>query len=172
MMENNRRKMTSSDKRLLTLEIGCRGITSVQSVLKYMQFVVRDESRQLSLDVMRLLLRETDNPPEIEWYRGPIEGFSMFQQSTDPFYYQRPLADRVEVAFDMAMFTFNSEPALMQLALGESITSAQAASLVDTCGRTVLHTVVFKLAKKTSYIIRGDVFGECDNRDGKDIIKT
>ena len=96
----------------------------------------------------------------------------MVQQSTDPFYYQRPLADRAEVAFTLVTSTINSAPALMQLALGESITSAQATSLVDTNGRTILHTLAFKLAIETWRIVRGDAFGNCDIRDGKFIVKT
>lgn len=172
------RELSSSDDHLLTFDTGCRGFTPLHYAFVAVQ-VAPDESRQVGLDVVRLLLQESDNPPKIGWYRGVEEGFSMLQQSTDPFYYQRPLADRAEVAFKLIRSSTNSELALMQIALGESITSAQAASLVDNSGRTTLHTVAFTLATGTSSMTYGRFCGgdkwEAQSyriRDGKDITRT
>lgn len=170
MMDIDCRQRRSFDDRLLTFKTGYRGFTPVRLALALLEFST-DESRQTGLDVVRLLLQESDNPPEIEWYNGQQEGFSMLQQRTDPLYYQRPLADRANVALNVIKYTLHPEPALMQLALGESITSPQAASLVDYSRRTILHTVAYTLAIETWHVIRGDVIGKDTIRDGKVIMR-
>lgn len=174
-MDNKCRKSTSSDEGSLAIDTSCRFMTLVELWIYNLQlfkdeFGQIDESGQISLDVLRLLLRETNNPPEIEWYPGQTEGFSLLQQSTDPFYYQRPLADRADVAFDLVTYSVQSDPKLMQLALGESIISAQAASLVATSGRTILHAVACKLSHVTGPTAH-DLVGYHKVRDGKDITK-
>lgn len=174
-MDNKSRKSTSSEEGLLAIDTSCRGMTLVElwiynSPLFKDEFGQIDESGQISLDVLRLLLRETNNPPDFKRYFGQTEGFSLLQQSTDPFYYQRPLADRADVAFDLVSYSVQSDPKLMQLALGESIISAQAASLVATSGRTILHAVAYKLSHVT-WPTAHDLVGYHKFRDGKDITK-
>jgi len=135
---------------LLTFDTDCRGLTPIEFVFRgFTSYEKEPHQNTERLDVMRLLLRGSNSPPGVESYSGSSEGFSLLQQSTDPLYYQQPLAKRVDVAFKVVKNRNHSAPALLQIALGESITSAQAVSLVDTRGRTILHIVAYMLAQRT-----------------------
>jgi len=132
------------------------------------------------LDLLRLLLQNSNNPPALKSYSGSSEGFSLLQQSTDPLYYQRPLAERLDVAFWVVQVGLRSKPALLQIALGESATLAQAISLVDTFGNTILHVVAVMLARRTrKFIEHSETHGcseleaqEHESLDGRDFTKT
>ena len=100
---------------------------------------------------MRLLLRESDSPPELAFYRGPKEGFSLFQQSTDPVYYQRPIEERLDVAYNMVWY-HGYTTALLQTVLGDNIDAAQASSLVVRRGTTVLHIIARAIGRQTARV--------------------
>lgn len=118
-----------------------------------MLFVKGSVQKTDELDLLRLLLQNSNNPPALKSYSGSSEGFSLLQQSTDPLYYQRPLAERLHVAIWAVGVGLRSDPALLQATLGESGTLAQAVSLVDHFGRIILHIVAVTLARRTRYSI-------------------
>ena len=70
------------------------------------------------VDVLRLLLNETERETNMGYYWGPKEGFSIWQQSADPFYYERPLEERFEVATTLSYMGNGPDVLRLSLALG------------------------------------------------------
>ena len=63
----------------------------------------------------RLLLDKTDREVELENFLGSSIGFSHWQQTIDPLYYQRPFERRLAIAFSQKR-SFN-RPDVVRLAL-------------------------------------------------------
>ena len=63
----------------------------------------------------RLLLHETEHETDLGNYCGSREGFSIWQRCLDPFYYQRPIEDRMEIAMNLAMS--GNEPGVLRVSL-------------------------------------------------------
>jgi hypothetical protein len=90
------------------------------------------------------------------------------------------LAERLDVAFRAVRVGLRSRPALLQIALGESATLAQANSLVDTSGNTILHVIAVTLAKRTrismyhpeTHTVPEREAQEHERVDGKDFTET
>ena len=91
------------------------------------------------LIVPRLLLNETERGSDLGWYSGPKEGFSLWQQALDPFFYQRPLEERINVAFSLAGNNNGPDVLRLSVALGPLPPLAHATTGSD--GRTLLHAV-------------------------------
>ena len=70
------------------------------------------------VDALRLLLNETERETNMGYYCGPKEGFSIWQQSADPFYYERPLEERFEVATTLSYKGNGPDVLRLSLALG------------------------------------------------------
>ncbi len=181
MSGQNCREPSSSDDGLPTSDTKCSMWSPVELVFKGTAssdkwFVQKTDE----LDLQRLLLQNSNNPPALKSYSGPSEGFSLLQQSTDPLYYQRPLAERLDVAFWAVAVGLRSGPALLQAALGESGTLPQTVSLIDPSGRTILHVVAVLLGRsKRIFIDRSETHGYSEPAaqehkiiDGRDFTKT
>ena len=91
------------------------------------------------VDVPRLLLNETEREPSMRYYRGPKEGFSNWQQSVDPFYYERPLEERFEVA--TALSYKGNGPDVLRLSLAPGLLPPMAYSIINDHGMTLLNVV-------------------------------
>jgi len=151
----NCRELNSSDDGLPTSDTNCSFDSPVESVFRSASlFATRSVQKTDKLDLQRLLLQNSNNPPALKSYSGSSEGFTLLQQSTDPLYYQRPLAERLDVAFWAVALGLGSGSALLRTALGESGTLPQAVSLVDPFRRTILHVVASTLARGTRMSIR------------------
>lgn len=84
----------------------------------------------------RLLLNETEREPSLACYEGSKEGFSMWQQTLDPLYYQRPIEERFAVAMDLIYRGNGAEVSLLALTpgplppLAHCVTNHQAETLL------------------------------------------
>ena len=93
----------------------------------------------------RLLLNETEyDEIDISWYCGSREGFSMWQQSLDPLYYQRPLKERVGIAIDLADSATNG-PDVIRLSVALGPLPSLAHSIVGRSGSTLLNAVAYAM---------------------------
>ena len=91
------------------------------------------------LIVPRLLLNETERGFDLGLYSGPKEGFSLWQQALDPFFYQRPLEERMNVAFSLA--GSNNGPDVLRLSVALGPLPPLAHATTDSGGRTLLHAI-------------------------------
>ena len=91
------------------------------------------------IKIPRLLLNETERESDLGWYSGPKEGFSLWQQALDPFFYQRPLEERMKLAFSLAEHDNGLDVFRLAVALGPLPPLAHATFTSD--GRTLLHAV-------------------------------
>ena len=88
------------------------------------------------IKIPRLLINETERRPDLDWYSGSKEGFSLWQQALDPFYYQKPLTERIEVAASI-----DAKPDALRLSVAQGPLPPLAHSISDGLGRTLLHAV-------------------------------
>ncbi len=181
MSGQNCREPSSSDDGLPTSDTKCSMWSPVELVFEGTAsfdkwfFQKTDE-----LDLQRLLLQNSNNPPALRSCGPSGESFSLLQQSTDPLYYKRPLVERVEIAFCAVEVGWGSKPTLLHVALGESATLAQVVSWVDTSAMTILHVIAVTLARRTRMSIEhSETHGyselaaqEHRNIDGRDFTKT
>ena len=91
------------------------------------------------IKIPRLLLNETERDSDLGLYSGPKEGFSLWQQALDPFFYQRPLEERIEVAFSVAKH--DNELDVFRLAVALGPLPPLAHTTFNSNGRTLLHAV-------------------------------
>ena len=90
----------------------------------------------------RLLIKETERA-DLGWYRGSKEGFSLWQQALDPFHYQKPLAERIEVAV-----AIDAKPDALRLSVALGPLPPLAHSISDRRGRTLLHAVAIGMGRR------------------------
>lgn len=98
------------------------------------------------VDVPRLLLNETERETNMGYYRGPKEGFSIWQQSADPFYYERPLEERFEVATTLSYR--GNGPDVLRLSLAPGPLPSLSYSIIDDHGMTLLNAVAISMGRK------------------------
>ena len=98
------------------------------------------------VDVPRLLLNETERETNMGYYRGPKEGFSIWQQSVDPYYYERPLQERFDVATTLSYQGHG--PDVLRLSLAPGPLPPLAYSIIDDHGMTLLNTVARSMGRK------------------------
>ena len=100
------------------------------------------------VDVPRLLLNETERETNMGYYRGPKEGFLIWQQSLDPLYYQRPFEERFEVATSLAYW--GNAPDVLRLSLAPGPLPSLAYSMIDDSeGTTLLNAVSRGMGRRT-----------------------
>ena len=97
------------------------------------------------IKIPRLLLNETESGSDLGWYSGPKEGFSLWQQALDPIFYQRPLEERIDVAFSLAENNNGLDIFRLSVALGPLPPLAHFVS--DRLGRTLLHAVALAMGR-------------------------
>ncbi len=175
------RELNSSDDGLPTSDSYCSFKSPIEAVCQEAVFFDKGSVQKTDeLDLLRLLLQNSNNPPALKSYSGSSEGFSLLQQSTDPLYYKRSLAERVEIAFWAVSVGYRTKPTLLQVALGENVTLAQVVSLVATPAMTILHVIAVTLARRTRMSIEhSETYGyselaaqEHKSIDGRDFTKT
>ena len=98
------------------------------------------------VDLPRLLSNETERETNMGYYRGPKEGFSIWQQSADPFYYERPLEERFEVATTLS-YSANG-PDVLRLSLAPGPLPPLAYSIINDEGMTLLNVVARSMGRK------------------------
>lgn len=108
-----------------------------------------DKCNSNAVGVLRLLLNETEREPNLAWYRGSKEGFSMSQQDLDPLYYQRPLEERFEVAMSLA--DCGNGPEVLRLALARGALPSLAHCMTNCNGETLLHAVASGWVERTRF---------------------
>lgn len=101
------------------------------------------------VDVPRLLLNETERETNMGYYQGPKEGFSIWQQSADPFYYERPLEERFEVATTL-LYAGNG-PDVLRLSLAPGPLPPLAYSIINKDGITLLNIVARSMGSWSHY---------------------
>ena len=101
------------------------------------------------IKIPRLLLNETERGSDLDWYSGSKEGFSLWQQALDPFFYQSPLEERIEVAFSLA--GNDNGPDILRLSLALGPLPPLAHSTTDVIGRTLLHAVAKHMSRVLSW---------------------
>lgn len=98
------------------------------------------------VDVPRLLLNETERETNMGYYRGSKEGFSIWQQSADPFYYERPLEERFDVAKTLSYR--GNGPDVLRLSLAPGPLPPLAYSIINGHGMTLLNTIARSMGRK------------------------
>lgn len=73
----------------------------------------------------------------------------MSQQAFDPHYYQRPLAERFEVAMSLA--TWGNGPEVLRLALARGALPSLAHCMTNCNGETLLHAVASGLVERIRF---------------------
>ena len=91
------------------------------------------------IKIPRLLLNEAERGADLDRYSGSKEGFSLWQQALDPFFYQRPLVERIKVAYTLA--GNRNGPDVLRLSVALGPLPPLAHSTTDFRGRTLLHAV-------------------------------
>ena len=112
--------------------------SAMQVCAKYMKAV----------KVARLFVNDLEREPEMADFYGSKEGFSVWQQFLEPFYYQRSLKERVEVAIDLSALGNGPEVQRLSLAIGPLPLLAHAE--IDRHGRTLLNAVARGLGSRLS----------------------
>ena len=97
------------------------------------------------IKIPRLLLNETESGSDLGWYAGPKEGFLLWQQALDPFFYRRPLEERIDVAFSLAENDIGVDVFRLSVALGPLPPLAHAT--FNANGITLLHAVANGLGR-------------------------
>ena len=110
-----------------------------------LQIYIGNVSAREEIKIPRLLLNETGRESDLDWYSGSKEGFSLWQQALDPFFYQRPLKERIEVAFTLA--EQDNGPDILRLSLALGPLPPLAHSTTNSVGRTLLHAVAKGMAR-------------------------
>ena len=98
------------------------------------------------VDVPRLLLNGTERETNMGYYWGPKEGFSIWQQSVDPFYYKRPLEERFEVATTLSYR--GNGPDVLRLSLALGPLPSLAYSMINDDGMILLNVVARSMGIK------------------------
>ena len=107
-----------------------------------LEIVLYDDMNYLkAVEGPRLLLNETECEPRLGLYSGSKEGFSMWQQTLDPLYYQRSLKERFQVAMSL-VYGWNG-PEILRLALALGPLPPLAHCMTDRYGETLLHAVAW-----------------------------
>lgn len=92
------------------------------------------------METLRLLLNETENEIKIDGYRGSKDGFMLWQQFSDPLYYQRTLKDRVTVAIELALG--GNGPEVLRLSLAQGPLPSLAHAMTNSYGEFLSNAVV------------------------------
>ena len=96
-----------------------------------------------------LLLHDTECEIDIGWYNGPGEGFTTWQRILDPFYYERSMDERTEIAFDLASSP-NGGPDTIRRALILEPLSLLDQHVPDSSGKNLLNEVAWTMGWKQS----------------------
>ncbi len=70
------------------------------------------------------------------------EAFDLYRQNVDPYYYERPLLERVENALDLPLFT---PPSVLKAVVAGDEIPNQAILMTNTHGKTLLHMVAWNI---------------------------
>ena len=114
---------------------------------------LHDHDKETVVKVTRLLYTETDLDTDRPWYtiRGE-ERFTMRQEHVDPYYYQRPLQTRLETVMQVPKTEFAQAPEVFRVALALGPIPPLIHTIVNSEGRTALHTIAIELAHQEKTI--------------------
>jgi hypothetical protein len=96
-----------------------------------------------ALNIARLLLPGTElDASFFMQFRGPEEAFTLFQQSSQPPYYDWSLTDRAKIAISLAETRVpNITSNLFKIAVSRDILQLHSYRVQDAAGRSLLHGV-------------------------------
>ena len=101
-----------------------------------------------------LMMNPEVDPSFLRFYRGPVEGFTLWQQSLNPQYYEIALEERVEMAIAICRSPFFIGPALLSRALTRDHIPRLAVGMRNSKGQTLLHTVAHNIGELAHYMFR------------------
>ena len=99
------------------------------------------------------MMKAEVDPSYLRFYYGS-EGFTLWQQSLNPQYYEIALEERVEMAIAICWCFVVSGPALFRRALTRDHILRLAVGMRNSKGQTLLHTVAHKIGELAHYMFR------------------
>ncbi len=76
------------------------------------------------------------------------EAFDLYRQDVDPYYYERPLLERVGNALDMPLIT---PPSVLKAVVAGDEIPNQAILMTNTNGETLLHMVAWNIGYQAKW---------------------
>jgi hypothetical protein len=115
---------------------------------------------QEALDTSRLLLSKAEiDPDDLKYYRGPEEGFTLWQQHMNPHYYEKSLQERVEIATGFTDRGPVNGPLLIRRAIARDDIPRLAVSMRNGIGETLLHAVGKSIGMDSKRKQKGNLAG-------------
>ena len=100
-------------------------------------------------DLLRFLWGKTRTIPNMyEFGLNSKEAFDLYRQDVDPYYYERPLLERVGNALKMPSFT---PPSVLKAVVAGDEIPNQAILMTNTHGETLLHMVAWNIGYQATW---------------------
>ena len=103
-----------------------------------------------ALEIAYLLLPESSTDFDLTFY-ATTQGFSLWQQHVDPDYYQRPLEERVRIAFTLVPY---NNSAVLRKAIACGPMPDEVVTIENHQGQTLLHAVAWEIGFREKTFVR------------------
>ena len=125
-----------------------KNIGQYSTALESLVLISENDNCLEAVERSRLLLHETEHETNLGFYRGSREGFSIWQRCLDPFYYQRPIEDRIDIAMGLAWG--GNEPSVLRVALAPGPLPSLTHSTTDYWRESLLDAVAWGMTRVKS----------------------